>query len=735
MKTAFFSKRTLFLVGLVPTVLLGGWVYRTFFSTKEIKHVILISMDTTRWDALGCYDGPLARTPVIDAFAKEGVLFEQTISPLPYTLPAHSSMLTGKIPPDHKVLDNTYYKLEDDEVTLAERLKAQGFVTAAFVSSFILDSQFGLDQGFDYYDDTLGDKKTAGDKGINERRGDQTTARAIEWLGKHKDEKNFLFVHYYDPHMAYDPPDPYKPRFRYLPAGQQRELLAYAGEVEFVDHCIGQLIEELKELGMYENTLICITADHGDSFHEHKEISHGYFAYNATTRVPLIFRGPNVKGPLRVKNHVSINDIVPTICSVLGVPISETIQGRDLKPYWTGKKDPYPGRSIFTQANDAMKYEGNSLLGIISGDYKYIQTTRPELYNLAKDPQELHDIAADQPQRVRILQDTLKQLLDDISTGGEDGNVELDPETLSRLESLGYLGSTKGMEGAFAFDQTKEDPKDLIDYHIMTDRVATLIRGKELEQAKTLCKEYIAMRPDFHMGYSAMAKILIESGDYPNAVAYLNKRAELDPDNKTIYRDFISVYEKMGDFEGVRENALKMLENDSNDLPAYYYLAAANFERGSYELPENNYTDDMKNTVFYSKMAISLADKLLEKKQFKRAFDLYHKNLERREDSEYLLNTLGWMAATSAIEGVYNPKQALEYALRVCELDDYHKPEFLDTLAVAYAANSQFDQATEMGKKAVSLATQEDNKALAQQIQNRLQLFQSGKKYYDPGLK
>ena len=735
MKASFLTKWKILIIALSLTALLGGWVYRSFFSTRVINHVILISMDTTRWDALSCYKGPVKKTPVIDKIAEEGILFENTISPLPYTLPAHSSMLTGKIPPDHKVLDNTYYTLDAEQVTLAERLKAHGFTTAAFVSSFILDSQFGLDQGFDHYDDDLGEKKTAGQAGINEQRGDETTTKAISWLGEHKDEKTFLFVHYYDPHMDYAPPEPFASKYQKLLPGLRKELQAYAGEVGFVDHCIGLLIEELKKLGLYENTLICITADHGDSHGEHKEIRHGYFAYNATTQVPLIFKIPDMGGPVRIEDPVGIVDIVPTICSVLGVPITENIQGKDLGSYWTGKDDPYPDRTIFTQANEPMKYGGNSLLGIISGDYKFIQTTRPELYHLTKDPQELHDLAADQPHRVRIMQDTLRQLLDDIATDDVTGKVELDAETIARLESLGYVGADKGMEEAFDFDQSKEDPKDLIDYHLMTNEIKFFIHGKEYDKAKILCEKYINMRPDFHMGYSAMAKVLEKQDDYPDSIAFLNKVIELDPDNETAYLDLVSVYEKTEDFEGIAKSAIKLLEINPNNLNAYYHLAVSNFERGSYELPDDYLADGMKNSEFYPKMVITLADKLLEKRQIKRAYDLYRESLELKKDSEYLLNTLGWMSATSTIQGVRNPEQALDYSLQLCEIDGYKKPEYLDTLAVAYAANGNFQMAATIAQKTAALAIQDGNKVLAERIQSRLRLYQSGKMFFDSSLK
>jgi arylsulfatase A-like enzyme/Flp pilus assembly protein TadD len=725
-------KSKLFVISLVVIVLALG-VYYYLGQNNEIKNVILISMDTTRWDALSCYKGPATKTPVIDGFAKEAVLFENAISPIPYTLPSHSSMFTGKIPPAHKVLDNSYYVLGDDQVTLAEKLKADGFTTAAFVSAFVLDSQFGLDQGFDYYDDDLGDKKNY--LGITERRGDETTLNAIKWLDEHQDERNFVFIHYYDPHMDYTPPESFASRYKRLFPNLTNEMQAYAGEVGFVDYCIGQVIDKLKDLDMYDNSLICITADHGDSHGEHKEVSHGYYMYNSTTQVPLMFKIPGRAGSIKIKEHVGIVDIAPTICSMLGIPVTETVQGKDIGAYLIADADPYPDRSIFSQANDAIKYEGNSLLGIISKNYKYIQTTRPELYDLAKDENELDNIAASQPHRARMMRDMLKHVLDDAVVQGEYDRVEMDTETIARLESLGYTGSSKGMEGVFDFDQTKEDPKDLIDYHLMTNEVKILIRNKEYEKAKAACKKYISMRPDFYMGYSAMAKVLEEMGDYSGSINFLKRVAELDPSSEIVYFDLASIYEKAGDFDGVMRSAIKSLEIKSDDLGAYYYLAISNFERGDYELPEEYLTEGMKDSELYPKMIVTLADKLFGKKQFKRAYDLYRQSFELGNDSEYILNILGWMSATSSVEGVYDPKAAVRYSLQLRELYSEEKPECLDTLAAAYAANGEFDKAVTTAEKAIALAAQDNNRGLVQRIQSRLQLYRSGKVFYDPGLR
>ena len=259
------------------------------FSTKNISNVVLISIDTCRADFLSCYGFPLKTTPNIDAIAKEGLLFQQVVSPQPFTLPAHCSIVTGDIPPSHGVLDNGLYRLDEDNTTLAEILKEQGFSTAAFVSSYVLDSDFSMDQGFDTYNDNFEDERNT--MGILERQGGETTQLAIEYLEKYKDEKQFLFVHYFDPHFTYDAPEPFGSKFasadvfKNFPPKKATRYADYAGEIAYADHCIGKIIDKLKELRQYDSTLICITADHGEMLGQHGESTHGYSIYKGNINV------------------------------------------------------------------------------------------------------------------------------------------------------------------------------------------------------------------------------------------------------------------------------------------------------------------------------------------------------------------------------------------------------------------------------------------------------------------
>ncbi|MCH9022935.1 MAG: sulfatase, partial [Planctomycetes bacterium] len=240
----------LLIAGMIGTAAGAYFLLKPGLFSKQIRHVVLISIDTCRADYLSCYGYARPTTPNIDSVASEGLLFVNAISPVPLTLPAHCSMMTGTIPPTHGVHDNDGYRLGESHMSLAEIMRANGFKTAGFVSAFVLDSKFGLDQGFDHYDDEFNEEIEKNI--ITQRRGEETSRVAIKWLDENKDNNYFLFLHYYDPHAPYDPPEPF--------AGLYRENL-YAGEIAYTDHCIGQVIAKLKSLGHYESTLIVITSD------------------------------------------------------------------------------------------------------------------------------------------------------------------------------------------------------------------------------------------------------------------------------------------------------------------------------------------------------------------------------------------------------------------------------------------------------------------------------------------
>ncbi len=305
---------------LVTAFISAGWfLIARVKSGSSIDNVVLISIDTCRADYLSCYGYPRETTPNIDQLAAEGIRFENVISPVPLTLPGHSSMLTGTIPVYHSVHDNIGFRLGQEQLTLAEILRQKGFRTGAVISAFVLDSQFGMDQGFDSYNDHFEKQHKAIDR--SERLGDETSRVANEWIEQNKEDNFFLFVHYYDPHYQYVPPEPFASKFGDSP---------YAGEIAFTDHCIGQVLDKLKELGLYDSTLMIITSDHGETLGEYGEQTHSYYIYQSAIKVPLIFRLPNMSSGKTVKDLVGLVDIVPTVCNLLDIEVPGQVQGKDL---------------------------------------------------------------------------------------------------------------------------------------------------------------------------------------------------------------------------------------------------------------------------------------------------------------------------------------------------------------------------------------------------------------------
>jgi len=393
-------------------------------------NVLLVTIDTLRADRVGVYDPVNGKTPEIDRWAAEGAVFLRAFAHVPTTLSSHASILLGMTPPSHGVHDNAGFVVRDDFLTLAELLKSQGYATGAFVGGFPLAARFGLGQGFDVYDDEF----SLGEPGIDrgrERRAQAVLDRALAWL-KGRTAPWFLWVHFYDPHDPYSPPEPFKTK-----AGGD----LYGGEVAYTDAVLGRLFKILESEGLSSSTLILLTADHGESLGEHAEETHGFLAYNAAIHVPLIIRRPG-QAPRRVRPNVSHVDIFPTVCDVLDLPKPAPLQGTTLLPLLEGReREETP---IFFEALSAYYNLGwGPITGYILREEKYIESPVPEVYDLEKDFGERKSLAPGRdlgPQK-KSLEGLLRRLT---SAAGAKAGQPLDREAQEKLRSLGYLASPSG---------------------------------------------------------------------------------------------------------------------------------------------------------------------------------------------------------------------------------------------------------------------------------------------------
>jgi arylsulfatase A-like enzyme/tetratricopeptide (TPR) repeat protein len=411
--------------------------------------VVLVSIDTLRADRLGCYGREDARTPTLDRIAAEGVRFDAALSPAPLTLPSHVSLMTALDPPDHGVRHNLVFRLEENLPTLAEAMGAAGFETAAFVGAMVLEREFGLARGFDSYDDQMPPRWGAGNTRRSERSADAVVDAAIAWI-EEAPARFFLWVHFYDPHTAYEPPPRYAREFPEDP---------YAGEIAFVDAELGRLLETLEQRWPDQRTLTVVVSDHGESLYEHDEPTHSYGIYDSTQRVPLLMRGPGLPRGRVVDRMVRLIDVAPTVLALSGAAPLPQATGRSLLPEIEGAAAERPIAYLETLGTQ-FDMGWSPLFGIRTERHKYIRAPKPELYDLRSDPGETRNLAGDATGLVRELD----ALLADKLESGRPVRPNLSPSDDQRahLESLGYVLA----EGQLASDTLGVvggiDPKDEI---------------------------------------------------------------------------------------------------------------------------------------------------------------------------------------------------------------------------------------------------------------------------------
>ena len=434
--------------------------------------VVLITIDTLRADRLGSYGHASAHTPNLDALAGGGVRFARAIAPAPLTLPSHTSLMTALEPPAHGVRGNSIFVLEPGIPTLAEGMREAGFATGAFVAAFVLDARFGLDRGFDVYDDDIGDR-LASDSPLSfaERPADAVVDAALAWV-RTAPERFFLWVHLYDPHANYDPP----PRFAGLAGGD-----LYDGEIAFADAQVARLLAGIQRRFGAERLAVVVTSDHGESLGEHGESTHSLTLYDATQHVPLLLSAPRLPRGGVVTEPVRLIDVAPTLLELAGVPPLPDANGRSLVPLAVGRSDEE--RIAYLEAIEPQLSMGWSpVLGIRTASYKYLRAPRPELYDLGLDPDELRNLAEEQPERVSALDEKLLEVL--AKARPASTSTALDAADRARLESLGYVVPTEDRPSELEIGRVGgADPKDHMDEAAAMQRAGALLAEGRGERA------------------------------------------------------------------------------------------------------------------------------------------------------------------------------------------------------------------------------------------------------------
>jgi arylsulfatase A-like enzyme len=447
--------------------------------------VLLVTIDTLRSDALGFAGNRRVETPVLDRLAARGIVFRNAHAHNVVTLPSHANILTGLLPYQHGIRDNTGFHLDPSIPTLATLLKEVGYATAAFVGAFPLDSRFGLARGFDVYDDRYPRGKTPLDFEMPERSASEVVSAALAWWKENRAPR-FLWVHVYDPHAPYRPPAPFAERYR---------ANEYLGEVAATDAALAPLLDPVSS-GTAAPTLVVVTGDHGEALGEHGERTHGLFAYEATLHVPLVVCFPGRVAPGSSAEFVRHVDVAPTILEAAGIAKPAALTGSSLFSASAAARTTY-----FESFSTALNRGWAPLRGVIADGMKYVDLPIPELYDLSADSSESRNLAADRPEVLRRLARTLPEE----SALGYAGRTEAKPEEIARLRSLGYLSGNAALKTIYT---AADDPKNLISLdQRLHDSVDLYQRGK-LAEAIALARSVVKERPGMESGYENLGFLL-----------------------------------------------------------------------------------------------------------------------------------------------------------------------------------------------------------------------------------
>lgn len=661
-----------------------GFFFAPLFSIgapadKVKPNVLLITVDTLRPDRLSCYSDQHVSTPNIDRLAERGTLFTRAFAHTPMTLPSHANIFLGSTPLYHGVHDNSHFIVSDEFLTLAEHLKNHGFSTGAFVGAFPLDSRFGLNQGFDVYDDNYGTMSQQ-EFSYVERRAEIVVDKSVDWI-KNQSRPWFCWIHLFDPHQRYLPPKPFD---------KQYETNPYNGEVAYVDFALGKLFDFLEENGNFDQTAIILTGDHGESLGEHGEPTHGYFAYNSTLWIPLLISNIGVK-PGRAEQNVCHSDIFPTICDVLDIDKPGFLQGISLLNAAKGKK--LPGRSIYFESLYANLNRGWApLAGYIEGPSKYIDSPIPELYDLEKDFCETRNLA--QVEVTLELKKKLNQLSARLSLkNAGDRSQHVDRDALKKLESLGYLSSLQTSLSKKKYTP-EDDLKTLLPYQIQLQEAIQAYNGGRFEEGIRLLKEIITARKDFDQAYTHLATLYKEQGRIKEALETLNTGLEENPSNTKIISALGILLVEAGRFDSAIDMLKKGLALIDYDPDLWIYLGVAYWNKTDFDLAEKAYEralvlDSNSPIVFNNLGSLFLSRALLSKRtaDIQAAIRHFKKAIELDPNYASAYNGLG-TAYGKAGEG----DAAISCWEKAVEL----KPDFgfpLYNLGMAFLGKGQKDQA------------------------------------------
>ena len=574
-------------------------------------NLLVVTLDTLRADHVGSYGYAAARTPRLDGLAARGLRFARAATVVPLTLPAHSSLFTGTFPARHAVRDNGGYYLGEEQTTLAEVLKPRGFRTGGFISAFVLDSRWGIDQGFErYFDDfDLSQfEKQAGMDAI-QRPGHETVDEALRWLAAERERPFFLWVHLYDPHTPYAAPREYAARFPRTLVG------AYDAEIAATDAQLGRLLDALEADGRLGRTVVAVLGDHGEMLGEHGELTHGFFVYDSAVRIPLVVAAPGL-APRVVRDQVRIVDVMPTLLELLGVPPAPAVQGTSLLPLARGERLNL--MALSESWFPRFHYGWSELEAIQDERFKLIRAPRRELYDLERDPLETADLAASDPRRVETLERALEEMITASGGGGTPKVPEaVDSETAERLEALGYVGGS--VSARHLEDRPRGDPKDKISLYNLLKQASTASAEGRFEEAITKARQALASDSEILEGHMLLGNFLKKAERDAEAIAAYKQALALDPEHRESLFRLARAYKDQGRPEDARTGFERARTLDPKNGRVLWQLADIALRERRFDDAEAALKDALGGEVERERFLLKLGECYLEQKRLEEA--------------------------------------------------------------------------------------------------------------------
>ncbi len=622
---------------------LGGGA-SSFRGNTGTYNVLLVTMDTTRADRIGCYGYERVRTPIIDGIADQGVLFENAYAQAVMTLPSHTSIMSGHVPPAHGVRINGSALVRPEVETLAEILKAAGFLTGAAVSAVVLDSMFGLDQGFDHYDDNVPESGSH-DVFFSQRPAREVTDAALSWLNTARAGRWFLWAHYFDPHTPFAPPSPFR---------EQYGARSYEGEIAYMDSEIGRLLEGVREAGAADRTIVVLVGDHGEGLRDHGEMTHGVFLYDEISRVPLVISVPGyVTESRRVKPVVRTTDIMPTILDLLRLPTRPSLDGVSLWPLISGATEDLGLSAYMESPASALMYGWSPLAALRAGSWKYIHGPEPELYDIEADPGERQNVISTQREVADDLRERMRGMLTAVTPVKGNGSVSLSPEEEARLRSLGYTGGAGGEFGEVLEADPAAvmagasyglvDPKRKVEALERINKISMAYGTGDFDSAVGLARGFLAEEPDNGSVRQFLADALRGLEKYDEALSEYGRILEESPNNVDVLLNIGFIQSKQGRIDAARATYLHTLELHPNHIYALSSLGNLYFLEGNYQEAADYYRKVLLDRPTHWKSIVAMAQINREKGYTKEAKVLFRRAVEINPRDIDSALTLGWM--------------------------------------------------------------------------------------------